>query len=455
MLKYKKKHMKKVTATMLAALTFCLPLTSYADTIQRADDWALNDLYEAEVSGILPLDWQQTLHNTVSPEQMLYIIRGIEEKLALAGLEKEVEIVSHKGNTRQQVLDFYYQVLLQYSSQLDLGKDMLDYMTNHKIVAGDKSGNINGEKPCTVQEATLFANRLIKDVYKQIDAGAKGYLWEVSNGKKKVYLLGTVHIADESLYPFNDEINDILQNVSKVAFEVDFNDQKGQAYLLQKQMYTDSTTLQDHLPKEVYEEVVDVMGTLGLQASQVNKYKPWTIANAMPSLVMSKAQTQVNQAAASMIPVIDSYMYTKSIINDKEIIELEGYAYQADLFDAMPMELQIENLKDSLHLAKGESVVANTSLDTMQYWVDAFKEGDIEGFIESYPKDEMLKLDNQFTQLLFSKRDKGMTDQIVQYLNAPDTANYLVVVGAGHMIGETGIVESLKKLGYKVKPFYE
>ena len=50
---------------------------------------------------------------------------------------------------------------------------------------------------------------------------------------------------------------------------------------------------------------------------------------------------------------------------------------------------------------------------------------------------------------LIYNRNKNMVSKIEDFLKAKET--YFVIVGAGHLIGEKGIVESLRKKGYFVE----
>jgi len=50
---------------------------------------------------------------------------------------------------------------------------------------------------------------------------------------------------------------------------------------------------------------------------------------------------------------------------------------------------------------------------------------------------------------MFTERNLTMTDKIKGYLDEDSTV--FVVVGAGHLIGEQGIVKLLKKAGFKAE----
>jgi uncharacterized protein YbaP (TraB family) len=51
--------------------------------------------------------------------------------------------------------------------------------------------------------------------------------------------------------------------------------------------------------------------------------------------------------------------------------------------------------------------------------------------------------------MMFSKRNGKWLPQIERFVS--DGANYLVIVGAGHLVGEQGLVRTLQRAGYRVE----
>ena len=82
--------------------------------------------------------------------------------------------------------------------------------------------------------------------------------------------------------------------------------------------------------------------------------------------------------------------------------------------------------------------------------MEQWKARDIQGFTRSYDKDAILQSGDELNRKLFTGRDPGMIDYAAAYLSQEGTHTGLLVVGAGHMIGSTGIVQGLKDLGYTV-----
>lgn len=88
-------------------------------------------------------------------------------------------------------------------------------------------------------------------------------------------------------------------------------------------------------------------------------------------------------------------------------------------------------------------------------WLGLWIEGDIDSFKESYGKyvEDGDEEQAEFTNMLFGKRDKDMSDKIVEILESDEKGTYFVVVGAGHFVLEDSIIYHLKEKGYNVEVF--
>lgn len=415
--------------------------------------WALSDLNDAKAYGLAPKEFEKEINNVVSVEQMNFIIQGIRNKCIEAKLVGDTNTEVKLGTTRREVLEAYYDVLKAYNGTLDLKNDYINYMNQNQIIRGYSEGDFRLEQPCTLQEALVFASRLVESVYDQLGLGTDGFLWEVSDENNTVYLLGTLHIGKSEVYPLSKGLREAIEVSDKVAFEVDLANQEGMQYLAQKQMYLDGTTLENHIDEETYKRIVTLMEQYGVPEEQTKCFKPWALSN---TLTVLASQDTDSIETVGTYPVIDDYVYSKALLEDKEILEIEGYVFQADLLDGIPEDYQIESLKAGLDMIEavqdGEvSTEGDTNeVELMNQWIKMMKVRDIKGFEASYPKDAGIKSGDIMTKALFEGRDSHMTKKVVEYLNDETNANYLVAVGAGHMIGKKGIIQQLKELGYTV-----
>ena len=123
---------------------------------------------------------------------------------------------------------------------------------------------------------------------------------------------------------------------------------------------------------------------------------------------------------------------------------METYEDQLNLFFDMPNE---------------EAFLANTisqfkDIETdMNDIVAAWKNGDthqMEEYILVKPQKEYPEL-KDFYHRIYTDRNIKMTRKIADLLTLKDT--YFVVVGAGHLVGQQGIVNLLKENGFRVTQY--
>jgi len=280
------------------------------------------------------------------------------------------------------------------------------------------------------------ATRTVVLVSKAAETGGRGFLWEVEHNGNKVYLLGSMHLADDSFYPLHPAMEAAFDEADHLGVEVDVTkaaDPEIQALILNLGSYQDGTKLQDHISKETYDKLAALLTEQGLPANSFDTFKPWVIEMTLQSLqaVETGLEGQVG---------IDMHFTMKAMERGIPVVELESYESQLKMFDGFSAELQEANLNatiDNFH-------VINEGLDAM---ATMWKTGDDAALLEMT---ESFGSSEEYNQAMLVDRNKGMTEKVVGYLNGAEQATYLIVVGAAHMLGETGIVTSLEEQGYTV-----
>jgi hypothetical protein len=86
----------------------------------------------------------------------------------------------------------------------------------------------------------------------------------------------------------------------------------------------------------------------------------------------------------------------------------------------------------------------------MDSLIRAWKSGDPKGMEPIITKSvkEDPRLSPVYEKLIY-ERNRKMLSKIEEYLKGSGT--YFVVVGAGHLIGEKGMIETLRRKGYRVE----
>ena len=431
--------------------------------------WAYGMLADSYAMGLVG-DEIYTQHNqVVTQEQVTAMAEVVSDKLALLGVEQRTADTEGLvlDTTRGGVVNAFYQAAADYAFPgVEEGPEA--FMVSVGALCGDGTG-LHLDRPCTLLEAATMANSLILALYDGQNAGSLGLLWKATGNGNTLYLLGSIHTDRNNVYPFHKQLRDIILNSEQVSFELDFNDVQQVMEFAAMQVYSDGTTLADHISPELYQAVVKTLGQMGMEEELVSQYKAWALATSLQSLATTDETTSSNAMA------IDLYVNAKAVNAGIDIGAVETYAFQGGIFDSLSPEYQEVYLASSLLMVLDvdtmdeatkkaitdvlgeEALTADTQaaleeeMAQIGIWMDQWKARDTQGFAQAYPKDEVINSDDELNSKLFTDRDPGMIAYADAYLKQDGAHTGLLVVGAGHMIGSGGIVQGLKDLGYTVE----
>ena len=436
----------------------------------RLPAWSTEVLADGYAMGLFGDEIYTQYSQIVTSEQLSTITAVVDDKLAL--LEMETRSAGDEplviDSTRGGVVNALYQSAAAYAFP-GIDQAPADYLVSLDVLRGDGSG-LRLDQPCTLLETVTLANRLILALYDQQNAGSLGLLWKAtSNTGNTLYLLGSIHIDRNNVYPFHKQLRDIILRAEQVSFELDFNDQDQITEYAAMQVYTDGTTLADHISPALYQVVVNTAGVLGMDEQTIRQYKPWVLASSFQSTAM------LDDTSGSNAMAVDLYVNAKAANAGIPIDAVETYAFQGGIFDGLSPEYQevylatsllmFQNVdtmdqatKDAFTAVLGEDALnpeyqnaLDQELSRVGEWMDQWKARDVEGFERSYNKEAILSSGDELNRKLFTDRDPGMIQYAARYLEQEGQHTGLLVVGAGHMIGTTGIVQGLKDLGYTVE----
>lgn len=332
------------------------------------------------------------------------------------------------------------------------------------LTIGSTMATVNGEKkklevaPKTINNVTYVpvrfigetigykvewnaAQRTITFVANNQAAGSTGFLWKVENNGNTVYLLGSIHVANDKMYPLRPEIEAAFEASQYLGVEVDLTkvDQtEMQKFLTEKGSYTDGTKLKDHVSADTYNKVVALLKANGLAGNAFDSYKPWVVTQGISSLQMQTTDYTPDTG-------IDLYFTQKAGKLNKPILELENMQLQLNMFNQFSDGLQEKLLLDTLDsLKQTDKAAATASLDALsQMWMQG-DEQSLVAMTQSVAKEP------EYYKGLVSDRNTNMVKQVKEYLNSDKKATYLVIVGALHMLGDDGIVTQLQKDGFNI-----
>ena len=268
-------------------------------------------------------------------------------------------------------------------------------------------------------------------------------LWEFENLQNKVYLLGSIHLLPEEVYPLDERISNSFKASDILVVEADIttNPEEVQKLIAQEAFFKDGTSLKKVLPEDLYSSLSTEFKGLGVDIEKLSNFKPWFVTMNLDALRLSKIDVKPGAG-------IDVHFLNSAKEREMEILELESIGLQLEMFSSQSLNNQIDNLQNLLE----ESNQNEQYLKMLEAW----KKGDAEE-LNNVSRKEMKKTGKKLAgvkelyEKMFIERDKAMLEKITSYLNDDSGKTYFIIVGVGHLVGEDGLIKMLEAKGYKTK----
>lgn len=258
-------------------------------------------------------------------------------------------------------------------------------------------------------------------------------LWEISGKdlKQPSFLFGTFHLLCADDIHFSDALKEAVKESNEMYMELDMDDPStllgGMLYMNMKdgKKLSDLYTPQEYKKLETY-----FTDSLNAPMALLQRAKPYfLVALIYPKMMNCPSPAGVEEALLKIAKD-----------DKKEIKGLETIQFQASVFDSIPYEWQAKELLkniDSFSVYKKEfedmlRLYKNQQLDSMQNLVSASEFGS-----------------DKYDNLLLNDRNKKWVKELNEIMK---NESVFVAVGAGHLSGKYGLINLLKKEGYKLEP---
>jgi len=271
------------------------------------------------------------------------------------------------------------------------------------------------------------------------------------NGEE-MWLLGTIHVGDERNLYLPQEVYDAFDAADALALEFESeafleqaeDDEATMEAIVQAYLYTDGTTLQDHITDEVlYENVLKLLKATGLYNETMLVYKPYFLSQLLDLYFMDHGYALSSEFG------VDFLLEERANEQGKTILSVESGLSQIQMLSDFSDELQEQLLKQSVEYGHVYSNLATRELYEM--WCD----GDETTMIAYLAVDqadmteEEKQLSDEYNQVVSADRDAQMLEVAKGYLTSGDVVFY--AVGLAHLLAETGLVNTLRDAGYTVE----
>lgn len=260
----------------------------------------------------------------------------------------------------------------------------------------------------------------------------KSLLWHISGKglEKSSYLFGTIHQICQDDYVWTDKMKASLEKSEKICFEMDMDDPTLMMQVAMGLMDKSGKALKDYFTPEQYEHIKKYMkDSLGMDIAMFAQMKPV----ALESIISMKDGKCDN-------PVSYEETIMKTAQNDKkEILGLEAPKEQLDVLETIPVDSVIKDLLDAVeHRANNDDSEYNKL-------IAAYKQQDLPTLFQLIKNSKEL---GDGMDAFLDTRNKKWIPRMAEMMK---NNSVFFAVGAGHLWGDNGVINLLRKEGYKVE----
>jgi len=259
-------------------------------------------------------------------------------------------------------------------------------------------------------------------------------LWSLKGRTNTVYLLGSVHFLRPS-EPLPPAVDEAYREAETLVMEIDLDDLDPQAAPRLTQelgLLPPELSLASELGADTYAQVSAEARKVGMDPQLLNRLRPWLAA-------MTLTQLQLAKLGLDPRAGVEQRLAARAGKDGKEILGLETLRQQLSLLAELPMRQQREFLIYSVE----DTERAGREIDQM---ITAWRTGDTQALARLLA--EGFEQHPDLYRPLTTERNRRWIPQIEDLLD--DRDDYLVVVGALHLVGKDSVIELLQRKGHRI-----
>jgi uncharacterized protein YbaP (TraB family) len=271
-------------------------------------------------------------------------------------------------------------------------------------------------------------------------AGHPVTMWMAEGAANRVYLLGSVHLLRAQDHPLPQVIDDVYDDAETLYMELDMDDLDPllmQATINRLGMLDEGTSLQDVMGVELYAEAKARAAELDLPLEMLERTEPWLAAITVEQLALSRIGFNPSYG-------VEMHLLRKATSDGKEILGFESVEQQLAYLDGLSLDAQRDLLMQTL----AESAAIQDLMDDL---ILAWRSGDID-YLERTLLEDVSGYPELYDTIVAS-RNRLWVDTIDALLEQRE--DYLVVVGALHLVGEDGVPQLLEQRGVRITQMHE
>jgi len=265
-------------------------------------------------------------------------------------------------------------------------------------------------------------------------------MWRVQGQSNVVYLLGSIHMLRQQDYPLPRVIDAAYEDADQLVMELDMDDLDNaavQALFNVEGVLRDGDTLQDLMGEKAWQQATAAAAAIDIPIEMLASSEPWLAAITVEMLMLYRA-------GFNPMLGVEMTMLSRALSNGKPIAGLETAAEQLSFLNGLSLDAQRDMLLQTLEDGAEMDVMIDTLIDAWRNGDVATLEAGLLESIEQYP---------ELYEALVTARNRRWADSIESLLDDDD--DYLVIVGALHLIGNDGVPNLLVRKGLAVRQLSE
>jgi len=264
-------------------------------------------------------------------------------------------------------------------------------------------------------------------------------LWEIEGTDNRILLLGSIHFLRAEDHPLPREIIKAYQEADIIVMELVL-DTIGVAgmQLIEQDLAIDprGRSLSKLIGAGAWRKARSQASKIDIDLNLLQPYEPWFAA-------LRITQLQLLQLGFDGSYGIETTITRKARADRKPLLGLETLDEQLRALDTLPIKVQTEFLLQTLEEADSIS----DDLDTI---VAAWKQADLET-LDNLLLEGLGEQPEVYDQLLV-QRNRRWTKTIAGMTN--DSQDYLIIVGALHLIGKDSVQNMLADAGIRTRQIH-
>jgi hypothetical protein len=268
-----------------------------------------------------------------------------------------------------------------------------------------------------------------------LNAQAASPVWAIRGAHNTIYLAGSIHLLPANDAALPPAFERAYEDSAQLIMELDlgkFDAMEAMSWMMGHGELPKGTTLRDVLGQARYERVSAAAANLGLAPAGLKTAAPWIVGIELSDAAYMREGFDPDQG-------VEEQLVQRAQADHKPTAGLETLEEQLGGLVALSTDNQIRMLDQTLDELKD---IKSEMRDVVSAWRhgDATKLADLlSSEYQTFPA---------LYQPLVIERNRRWLPQVEALLKSDDNA--MVVVGALHLVGHGGLLEELRRKGYKV-----